>query len=86
VASQDLTGQHWLPSFSDQHPLDDNRRRERALWSHQADPVSGQRRAPPSGRMSSCHMPRRVFLALAIGWGAVVAALLVAVLAMRWLG
>jgi hypothetical protein len=36
--------------------------------------------------MRAAHMPRRVFLALVFGWGAIVAALLGVILAIRWLG
>jgi hypothetical protein len=85
VALQDLLGQAWM--LHDPRAEDEGRWRERSLWSHQSEPGAVDRRRPlRSGRMDACHMPRRHFLAIAIGWGAVVAALLAVILAIRWLG
>jgi hypothetical protein len=87
VASQDLLGQAWLHASGDDGVLDESRRRERALWVHQPEPLpADRRRPPPSERMGACHMPRRHFVAVAVGWGALVTALLGVVLALRWLG
>ena len=86
MALQDLLGQEWTHPVRDPRAEDESRRRERSLWSHQAEPGPVDRRPPrPSGRMDACHMPRRHFLAVAMGWGAVVAALLAVIMAIRWL-
>ena len=86
MASQDLMGRAWQ-SLGDRLAIDDDSRRERSLWVHQPEPISVDRRPrPPSDRMGICHMPRHHFLAVAIGWGALVVVLLGAVLAVRWLG
>jgi len=64
--------------------LDEVRRRERALWVHPSEPIPVDRRPPPpSDRMGACHMPGHHFLAVVIGWGALVAVLLGLVLAIR---
>jgi hypothetical protein len=77
-------GQAWLHSFGERNALDEDRRRERAQWVHQPEPIPVDRRPPPpSDRMGACHMPRHHFLAVAIGWGALVAILLGVVLAIR---
>ena len=61
--------------------------REARLWRfRRASGASIERPRPPSRRMARAHMPRRAFLVLALGWGLAVAALLGAVLALRWLG
>jgi len=87
VALQDLLGQAWTHPISDPRAEDESRRRERSLWSHQAEPGAADRRPRPrSGRMEACHMPRRQFLAIVIGWGATVATLLGVILAIRWFG
>lgn len=87
MALQDLLAQAWTHPVRDPRAEGESRRRERSLWSHQVEPGPVDRRPPPpSGRMDACHMPRRHFLAVAIGWGAVVAALLAVILAIRWLG
>jgi hypothetical protein len=87
VALQDLLDQAWTHPISDPRAEGENRRRERSMWSHQAEPGPIDRRPPPpSGRMHASHMPRRMFLGLAFGWGAIVAALLGVILAIRWFG
>ena len=86
MALQDLLDQAWTHAASDPRAEDESRRRERSLWSHQAEPGPIDRRPPPSGRMHASHMPRRMFLALALGWGAIVAVLLGVILAIRWFG
>jgi hypothetical protein len=85
VALQDLVGRAWPHSSGDHRATGDRRRRETSLWRFHAGAAAG-RRPPPSGRMRHAHMPRRAFLALALGWAFVVAMLLAAVLAFRWLG
>jgi len=87
VALQDLLDQAWPHPLSDPRAADEGRRRERSLWSHHARHGSvGRRPSPRSAQMGAAHMPRRVFVALVFGWGAVVAALLGIALAIRWLG
>lgn len=87
MALQDLLGQAWTHPHGDPGAVDDDRRREQSLWSHQAEPGAIDRRPPPpSDRMQACHMPRRHFLAVAIGWGAFVAALVGVMLGIRWFG
>jgi hypothetical protein len=87
VALQDLLGQAWPYPLSAPRAADEGRRRERSLRSHHRGHGSPDLRPPPpSGRMRAAHMPRRVFLALAFGWGAIIAALLGVILAIRWLG
>jgi hypothetical protein len=85
VALQDLL-HVWPLSGSDPRAADDRRRRERSMWCHSCEPGPADRRPPPSGRMSASHMPRGVFLALAFGWGTVLAAVLAVVIAIRWIG
>jgi hypothetical protein len=84
VALQDLLGQAWTHPARDPRAEDESRWRERSLWSHEPAPAELDRRPPPSGRLQACHMPRRHFLALALGWGAILAALLGVILAIRW--
>ena len=84
MALQDLLAHTWLRSGHD--PADDTRRHERSLWCHPCDPGPADRRPPPSGRMGAAHMPRGVFLALVLGWGAVLAVVLGAAIAIRWIG
>ena len=86
MALQDLLGQAWLHSGSDPRAADDTRRHERSLWCHPCDPDPADRRPPPSGRMGASHMPRGVFLALAIGWGVALVVVLGAAIAIRWIG
>jgi len=86
VALQDLLGHAWLHSGSDPRAADDTRRHERSLWCHSCAPGPADRRPPPSARMGATHMPRAVFLALALGWGGVLAAVLAVVAAIRWMG
>ncbi len=88
MALQDLIGQAWPHPLSDRRATDDGRRRETSLWRvRRADrSAEGRRPSPPSHRASRAHMPRRVFIAVAIGWAAAVATLLAVVLAARWLG
>lgn len=87
MALQDLLGQAWTHSLGDPRAEDESRWRERSLWTHQAEPGAPDRRPPPrSVRMDACHMPRRHFLAIAIGWGTTVAGLLGVILAIRWFG
>ena len=87
MALQDLLGQAWTHPIIDPRAEDESRRRERSLWSHQAEPGAADRRPPrPSGRMDACHMPRHHFVAVAVGWGAIVVTLLGVVLAIRWFG
>jgi hypothetical protein len=87
VALQDLLDQAWTHAASDPRAEDESRRCERSLWSHQAEPGPVDRRPPPpSGRMRGSHMPRRIFLRLAFGWGAIIAVLLGVILAIRWFG
>jgi hypothetical protein len=91
VALQDFVGRRWPETASDHPPhdvvaSDDARAREMSLWRVDHEACATRRPPPPSDRMRQCHMPRRVFLAVACGWGLMVAALLTAVLALRWLG
>ena len=85
MALQDLLLHAW-PHSGDPGTADDTRRQERSLWCHSCEPGPADRRPPPSGRMGAAHMPRGVFLALAFGWGGVLAALLAIVIAIRWIG
>ena len=84
MALQDLLA--WPHSASDPRAADDIRRHERSLWCHSGDPGPTDRRSPPSGRIGAAHMPRGVFLALAFGWGTVLAVVLCAAIAIRWIG
>ncbi len=87
LLGQDLLGQAWPHPLGEHGALDESRRREQSLWLHQPEPIPVDRRPPaPSDRMGACHMPGHHFLAVAIGWGALVAVLLGVVLAIRWLG
>ncbi len=86
MALQDLIGQAWPHSLADPRAVDDDRRRERSLWRHHPEPgPTGQRPPPRSSRLGDCQMPRRVFLAFALGWGTILALLLGIVLAIRWM-
>ncbi len=86
MALQDLVGQAWPHSLSDQRATDDGRRREASLWRVGRAGAARRRPPAPSHHASRAHMPRRVFIAVAIGWAAAVATLLAVVLAARWLG
>lgn len=85
MALQDLL-HVWPRSGGDPRAAADTCRHERSLWCHPCEPPPGDRRPPPSGRMGAAHMPRGAFLALAFNWGTILAAILAAVIAIRWLG
>ena len=74
------------------YPLGDPRasdddRRVIALWRvRRAARPEKLRRPAPSRRAARAHMPRRVFVALVVGWVAALAGLLAAILVLRGLG
>jgi hypothetical protein len=85
VAVQDLVGPAWPHPFSDERAP--KGRRAGALWRLRREVRSAKLRLlAPSRRASRAHMPRRIFIALALGWAFAIAMLLAAVLAIRWLG
>src|ERR1700724_419128 len=84
LPGQDLLGQAWPHPLGEHGALDESRRRERSLWVHQPEAIPvDRRRPPPADPMSAWHMPGPHFLAVVIGWGALVAVLLGVVLAIR---
>jgi hypothetical protein len=86
MALQDDVGQAWLHSLGDERAPDDGRRREAVLWRVHEERSASRRSPAPSRRASRCHMPRRVFVAVALGWVAAVGTLLALVVAARWMG
>jgi hypothetical protein len=87
VALPVLAGPAWPHPLSDQGATDDTRRHESLLWQVRREARSEKLRRPaPSRRASRAHMPRRVFLGLALGWALVTVGLLAAILAIRWFG
>ena len=85
MTSQELFGQAF--ALSDRRASDDGGRRETARWRVRRAARSDKlRRLAPSRRAARAHMPRRVFVALALGWGLAIVGLLAAILAIRWLG
>jgi hypothetical protein len=85
VALQNVVGRTWPAAVSKERASDD--RREAALWQARRAPQPEKLCRPaPSRRAARAHMPRRVFVALALGWGLAVVGLLAAILAIRWLG
>jgi hypothetical protein len=90
VALPVLAGPAWPHPLSDQGATDDARRHERLLWQvgmlRREARSEKLRRPAPSRHASRAHMPRRVFLGLALGWALVTVGLLAAILAIRWFG
>ncbi|HUI97013.1 MAG TPA: hypothetical protein VLX44_14745 [Xanthobacteraceae bacterium] len=84
MALQDFIGQAY--PFSDRAG-DHGRRDETSHWQVRGAARNASRRPPaPSRRAARAHMPRRIFLALVLGWGIALAGLLAIVLALRGLG
>lgn len=87
MALQDLVGPAWPHPLGDHGASDDTCRSESLLWQvRRAGHSAKLRRPAPSRRASRAHMPRRIFLAVALGWALATAGLLVAILAIRWFG
>jgi hypothetical protein len=73
-------------AYSDLRASDDERRVS-VLWRvRRAARPDKLCRPAPARRAARAHMPRRVFLALVVGWVAALAGLLAAILILRGLG
>ncbi len=85
MALQDLIGQAY--PFSDQRASDAARRDETSDWQVRgAARTEGRRPPAPSRRAARAHMPRRIFLALVLGWVIALAGLLALIAALRGAG
>lgn len=85
MALQDLIGHAYL--LSDQRASDAARRDETAHWKVRgAPPPASRRLSAPSRRVARAHMPRRIFLALVLGWLFALAGLLTLIIALRSAG